>query len=108
MEIKEAIERIEDHKRIHFAKEYSRAIKITEALDMAIVALQEKEKRYKNPKLTLEDLQQLENRFIWWDNFGGQLCQCKNGYVVTDFGTFSFDYVLSNGSAYLRKPNMSI
>lgn len=108
MEIKEAIKRIEDYKRIHFAEEYPRAIKITEALDMAIIALQEKEKRDRNPRLTLGDLQQLKDRFIWWDNFGGQLCQCKNGYVVTDFGTFSFDYILSNGSVYLRKPNMSI
>lgn len=38
MEIKEAIMRIEDHKRIHYAKE-SRARKITEALDMAVSAL---------------------------------------------------------------------
>lgn len=40
MEVKEAIKRIEDHKRIHFSKEYPRAIKITEALNMAIEALE--------------------------------------------------------------------
>ena len=40
MEIREAIERIKDHKRIHFVEEYPRAIKITEALDMAIDALE--------------------------------------------------------------------
>lgn len=40
MEIKEAIERIKEHKQIHFAKEYPRAIKITEALDMAVEALE--------------------------------------------------------------------
>lgn len=40
MEIKEAIKRIEEHKAIHFVKEYPRAIKITEALDMAIEALE--------------------------------------------------------------------
>ena len=40
MEVKEAIERIKEHKEIHFAKEYPRAIKITEALDMAIKALE--------------------------------------------------------------------
>ena len=39
MEIKEAIKRIEEHKQIHFTKEYPRAIKITEALDMAIEKL---------------------------------------------------------------------
>ena len=38
MEIREAIERIKDHKQIHFSQE-SRAIKITEALNMAINAL---------------------------------------------------------------------
>lgn len=39
MEIKEAIKRIEDHKRIHFRKE-PMAIKITEALNMSITALE--------------------------------------------------------------------
>lgn len=39
MEIREAIERIKDHKQIHFSNE-PRAIKITEALDMAIEALE--------------------------------------------------------------------
>lgn len=39
MEVKEAIRRIEEHNRIHFAKEYPRAIKITEALIMAVEAL---------------------------------------------------------------------
>ena len=42
MEIKEAIRRIEIHNRIHSAKE-PRAIKITEALDMAIDALKNKD-----------------------------------------------------------------
>lgn len=40
MEVKEAIRRIEEHNRIHFAKEYPWAIKITEALDIAIDVLQ--------------------------------------------------------------------
>ena len=40
MDAKEAIIRIEDHNRIHFAKEYPRAIKITEALEMAVKALE--------------------------------------------------------------------
>lgn len=35
MTFKEAALRIEEHNAIHFAKEYPRAIKITEALDMA-------------------------------------------------------------------------
>ena len=40
MDLKEAIRRIEEHNRIHFAEEYPRAIKITEALIMAIEALE--------------------------------------------------------------------
>ena len=39
MDVKEAIKRIEEHNRIHFAKEYPRAIKITDALIMAVEAL---------------------------------------------------------------------
>jgi hypothetical protein len=80
---------------------------LREALGLAIVALREKEKREYNPKLTLQDLQQLENKFIWWNNFGGMHCQCKKGYVVTEAGTFSFDFVVSNGSAYRHKPDTS-
>ena len=37
---REAIERIKDHMRIHFQEEYPRAIKITEALEIAIQALE--------------------------------------------------------------------
>lgn len=61
----------------------------------------------RNLKLTLQDLYKLNNKFIWWDNFGGILCQCKNGYVVTEYGTFSFDFVSSNGSAYLHKTDIN-
>lgn len=43
METKEAIERIKEHKQIHFAKEYPRAIKITEALDMAVETLKKQD-----------------------------------------------------------------
>ena len=40
MDNKEAIARIRDHMEIHFANEYPRAIKITEALEMAIKAIE--------------------------------------------------------------------
>lgn len=63
MEIKEAIKRIEDHMCIHKIGIYPH-VHLGEALDLAIVALKEKEKREYNPKLTLEDLKQLENKFI--------------------------------------------
>ena len=43
MDVKEAITRIEEHNRIHFAKEYPRAILITDALDMAVKALKNQE-----------------------------------------------------------------
>ena len=43
METKEAIKRIEKHKQIHFTKEYPRAIKITEALDMAVETLKKQD-----------------------------------------------------------------
>ena len=41
IEKEEAIRRIEEHIRIHFAKEYPRAVKITEALNMAVNALKD-------------------------------------------------------------------
>ena len=77
------------------------------AIDMAIVALQEQERRNFNPRLTSEeDLQKLYGKSIWWDFWGGDWCLCKNGYVVVDGrGTFSFGFVLVHGSAYRRKPN---
>lgn len=40
MNNQEAIRRIKDHMRIHFKLEYPRAIKITEALNLAISALE--------------------------------------------------------------------
>lgn len=46
---KEAIKRIQDHMIIHKSYE-SRAIYITEALEMAIKALEESEKREENNK----------------------------------------------------------
>lgn len=40
MNVREAIIRIEEHNRIHSVKEYPFAIKITEALNMAVEALE--------------------------------------------------------------------
>lgn len=51
MDAREAIIRIEDHNRIHFAKEYPIAIKITDALIMAVEALK-KQVPMKPKKLT--------------------------------------------------------
>ena len=107
MEIKEAIEALK-HINLSRVHPFYSWEEMMEVRDIAIIALEEKEKRDYNPKLTLEDLQQLTDRTIWWDYFGGQWSTCKKGdYVVTDDATFSFDFVLSHGSAYLRKPNVS-
>lgn len=43
MKAKEAITRIETHNRIHAASEYPFAVKITEALDLAIEALKKQD-----------------------------------------------------------------
>ena len=40
MEVKEAIERIKNHTEIHAARQFSFAMKITEALNMAVEALE--------------------------------------------------------------------
>ena len=53
MDAREAIIRIEDHNRVHFAKEYPRAIKVTEALEMAVKVL-EKQVPKKPTKLKSE------------------------------------------------------
>ena len=44
VEVKEAIKRIKEHNRIHFAQEYPFTIKITEALDIAIKSLENQDK----------------------------------------------------------------
>ena len=61
MEIKEVIKRIEEHKQIHFAKEYPRAIKITEALDIAIEKLNLLAE-YENTGLTPQEIEQMKAR----------------------------------------------
>lgn len=82
-------------------------IKKIDAIDEAIIALQEKQDRNYNPRLTtLDDLQKLYGKCIWWDFWGGEWCMCENGYVVVDGrGTFSFGFVLVHGSAYRHKPD---
>ena len=54
MEVKEAIRRIEEHNRIHLAKEYPRAILITEALGMAVDSLKSQDKIKKDLKYYLD------------------------------------------------------
>lgn len=54
MNIKEAIIRIEEHNRIHFSKEYPKAILITQALDMAVDSLKSQDKIKKDLKYYLD------------------------------------------------------
>lgn len=52
MTYKEAADRIEEHMRIHYNNEYPHAIKITEALELAVNVLQKTyiDRRVCNPK----------------------------------------------------------
>ena len=98
----EAIKQIKDHMHTHGIGKYPHNATY-EALDMAVTALREQEER-ENPKLlTIEDLKQLEGRFVWWD-WCGEYSLCKKEYVVTSNGTFSFNFVVNNGNAYRNKP----
>lgn len=96
----EAIRRIKEHMIHHHIGEYPH-IFIGEALEMAIAALREQEALKVNKPLTREELQKFIGRCVWWN---GETCYCENGYLVTDDGTFSFDWVLSHGDVYCRNP----
>lgn len=96
----EAIRRIREHMVHHHMGEYPH-IFIGEALEMAIAALREQEALKVNKPLTREELQKFIGRCVWWN---GETCYCENGYLVTDDGTFSFDWVLSHGDVYCRNP----
>lgn len=54
---KEAIDRIEDHMRIHFRDEYPYAVHITEALRMGIEALREQDPKV----MSLKDLEETKD-----------------------------------------------
>ena len=100
MDIAQAIEWMEVIKRCH-----SEDTTKVAAIDTAISALKYKSRMTYNPKLTLEDLQKMKGRLIWWDYFSpGEWVTCEQGYVISNKGTFSFDFVMSNGSAYMNKP----
>lgn len=71
MTYEEAIRRIETHNKIHFAKEFPRAIKITEALDMAIEALEK----------------QIPKKVIYHDNCGNETpnqARCPRCYEASN------------------------
>ena len=68
-----------------------------EILDVCMSALREQEERSSKKISTLKELNSLQGRCVLWN---GEICSCKNGYLVTDNGTFSFDWVLSHGEVY--------
>lgn len=58
---KEAINRIKEHNRIHFQKEFPHAIYITEALNMAIDALSKSEELKQLLKNAIADFEYIVN-----------------------------------------------
>lgn len=76
-----------------------------EVYKIALAALKDQELINYNPKLTIDDLQKRQGKTVWWDYLGGLLCICRSGYVNTDAGTFSFKFVVENGSVYSFKPD---
>lgn len=70
---------------------------LTDALDVAIAALMEQEERSSKKISTIEELKSFQGRCVLWN---GEICSCKNGYLVTDNGTFSFNWVFSHGEVY--------
>lgn len=89
---------------VKFIGELQNEIKVLQD-KIALAALKEQESRNYNPKLTLEDLQKLNDRLIWWDYYDDWV-MCREGYVVMEYrGTFSFDFVLSHGSVYRYEPD---
>lgn len=78
-----------------------------EAYKNALIALHYYQEHEVNEPLTLDELNQIVDRCIWWDWAEG-VCLCKKGYVISDYGTFSKDFVISHGKVYKDKPKEDI
>ena len=81
MNRKEAILRIKDHMEHHGIGKYPH-LKLKEALDMAIAALDTP-----NEPLTIEQLREMEDP-VWCvcktvEGFEGFWCLCNHGYILT-------------------------
>ena len=74
-----------------------------EAFKNALIALRYYQEHEANEPLTLEELNQIVDKCIWWDWAEG-ICLCKKGYVISDYGTFSKDFVINHGKVYKDKP----
>lgn len=63
----EAAKRIEEHMEIHFSKEYPRAIKITEALEMAVKLLYKADKESKASLCLMRELDKCNEYCDGWN-----------------------------------------
>lgn len=64
MRTEESIRRIQDHMKVHKIGEYPHIL-LKDALDMAISALWEKEKRENQKTLTLDELRKMDGEPVW-------------------------------------------
>ena len=69
----------------------------------ALVALRYYQEHEANEPLTLDELNQIVDKCVWWDWAEG-VCLCKRGYVISDYGTYSKQFVISHGKVYKDKP----
>lgn len=74
-----------------------------EAYKNALIALRYYQEHEVNEPLTFDELNQIVDKCVWWDWAEG-VCLCKKGYVISDYGTFSKDFVISHGKVYKDKP----
>lgn len=97
----EAIERIEQHMRIHFASEYPHAVYITEALNLAIEALKERE-----PRVMPADeivLSAEPSKWLWVERKGDYCAEAyKAGKTVS--GLIAFDSETPGAFLYCEYP----
>ena len=78
-----------------------------EACKNALIALRYYQEHEVNEPLTLEELNQIVDKCVWWDWVEG-VCLCKKGYVISDYGTFSKEFVINHGKAYKDKPKEDV
>ena len=78
-----------------------------EAFKNAIIALHYYQEHEDNEPLTLEELNQIVDKCVWWDWVEG-VCSCTKGYVISDYGTFSKEFVINHGKAYKDKPKENV
>ena len=60
-----------------------------------------------NEPLTLDELNQIVDKCVWWDWAEG-VCLCKKDYVISDYGTFSKNFVINHGKVYKDKPKEDV